>query len=228
MKVKNKYIFTIITFTLVVTGVVFGLTLSAFTSKDVVTNKFMAGEILTQIIEKDQDDNEFDKDMEIDQGQEIVKKVYIKNPSKVDSLVRVSITTRWVDPNDDNKVLPINYGDVQLNFDDGIETNSNLNWYKGNDGYYYYKKVLKGCDNIEGKDITEILLKSVKFNKTIDNFYKNMKFKVDVKAEAVEPTRVENSDGTFSYNYSHMWGNINQQEIHQLLKGLVDSKYIND
>jgi predicted ribosomally synthesized peptide with SipW-like signal peptide len=228
MKVKNKYIFTIITFTLVVTGVVLGLTLSAFTSKDVVTNKFMAGEILTQIIEKDQDDNEFDKDMEIDQGQEIVKKVYIKNPSKVDSLVRVSITTRWVDPNDDSKVLPINYGDVQLNFDDGIETNSNLNWYKGNDGYYYYKKVLKGCDNIEGKDITEILLKSVKFSQTIDNFYNNMKFKVDVKAEAVEPTRVENSDGTFTYNYSHMWGNINQQEIHQLLKGLVDSKYIND
>lgn len=228
MKVKNKYIFTIITFTLVVSGVVIGLTLSAFTSKDIVTNNFMAGEILTQIIEKDQDDNEFDKDMEIDQGQEIVKKVYIKNPSKVDSLVRVSITTRWVDPNDDSKVLPINYGDVQLIFDDGIEANSNLNWYKGNDGYYYYKKLLKGCDNIEGKDITEILLKSVKFNQTIDNSYRNMEFKVDVKAEAVEPTRVNNNDGTFTYNYSHMWGNINQQEIHQLLKGLVDSKYIDD
>lgn len=225
MKIKKKYIYTIITLTLILTSIIIGLTLASFSSKDVVTNNFKAGEILTEIIEKDENDNDYEDEKEITKDKEIIKKVYVKNPSKTESLVRVSITTRWVDPKDDTRVLSIKDEDITLNFDDGIDNNTNANWYKGNDGYYYYKRILKGIGDTEGKDITEVLLKSVKFNMGISDFYNNMEFKVDVKAEAVEATRKENSDGSLVYNYNYMWSNIKDQNLLDMLNGLVDGEY---
>lgn len=221
MKEKKKYIYIFITLSLIITLIVSGLTLASFTSKDVVTNNFKAGEIITKIIEKDENDNEYKDDKETTSDKAIIKKVYVKNPSKTDSLVRVSITTRWIDPEDDTKVLPIKDEDITLNFDNGIDDNTNANWYKGKDGYYYYKKILKGGGNTEGKDITEVLLKSVKFNKEISELYNNMEFKVDIKAEAVEVTRIENSDGSIVYKYGYMWSNIEEQEVLDLLNDLI-------
>lgn len=221
MKEKKKYIYIFITLSLIITLIVSGLTLASFTSKDVVTNNFKAGEIITKIIEKDENDNEYKDDKETTSDKAIIKKVYVKNPSKTDSLVRVSITTRWIDPEDDTKVLPIKDEDITLNFDNGIDDNTNANWYKGKDGYYYYKKILKGSGNTEGKDITEVLLKSVKFNKEISELYNNMEFKVDIKAEAVEVTRIENSDGSIVYKYGYMWSNIEEQEVLDLLNDLI-------
>ena len=225
MKIKKKYIYTFITLTLILTAIIIGLTLASFSSMDVVTNNFKVGEILTEIIEKDKNDNEYEEEQETTGDKEIIKKVCVKNPSKTNSLVRVSITTRWVDPKDETRVLPIKDVDIILNLDDGIDNNTNANWYKGNDGYYYYKRILKGIGDTEGKDITEILLKSVKFNKGISDFYNNMEFKVDVKAEAVETTRKENSDGSLVYNYNYMWGNIKDQNLLEMLNGLVDKEY---
>lgn len=226
---KKKRIYIIITLTLIfITIVAIGLTLATFNSKDIATNKLKVGEILTEIIEKDKDDNNFEEERKTTGDEEIIKKVYVQNPSKTDSLVRVSITTRWVDPQNASRVLKIKAEDITLKFDDGIENNNNENWYKGDDGYYYYKKVLKGNGDTEGKDRTELLLKAVKFNNGISDFYYNMEFKVDVKAEAVETTRVKNNDNSFSYKYNYMWSNIKDQNIHQLLKSLVDSQYIND
>lgn len=226
---KKKRIYIIITLTLIfITIVAIGLTLATFNSKDIATNKLKVGEILTEIIEKDKDDNNFEEERKTTGDEEIIKKVYVQNPSKTDSLVRVSITTRWVDPQNASRVLKIKAEDITLKFDDGIENNTNENWYKGDDGYYYYKKVLKGNGDTDGKDRTELLLKSVKFNNGISDFYNDMEFKVDVKAEAVETTRVKNNDNSFSYKYNYMWSNIKDQNIHQLLKSLVDSQYIND
>jgi len=227
MKNKKKYIYSIITLTLISIGIFIGLTSASFSSKDVVTNKLQVGEILTQIIEKDENKDDYKDKNVTTKNEEIIKEVYVKNPSRTDSLVRVSISTRWVDPNNAARVLPIKDGDVALNIEEGIDNNinSNLNWYKGNDGYYYYKKILKGSGDIDGKDITDILLKSVKFNGDISSYYSDMEFKVDVKVEAVETTRIKNNDGSLEYKYNYMWSNIKDSNLHVLLKALVDSQY---
>lgn len=228
MKNKKVYIITIITLTLIMTSLAIGMTLSSFSSKDITTNKLNIGEIQTAIIERDENGIEFKDEKEVTGGEQITKKVYVQNPSKTNSLVRVSITTRWVDPTDDSRVLPINDEDILLEFDSGINENVNANWYKGDDGYYYYKKILRGSGDADGRDTTELLLKSVKFKQEISDFYKDMVFKVDVKAESIETTRIQNSEGITVYKYNYMWTNIKDQNLHDLLRALVDSEYIND
>ena len=64
------------------------------------------------------------------------KEVWTENPIDTDSLVRVSINVRLFDPNNPQEVKAIDMEKIKLNFMD----NYSDYWYKGNDGYYYYKK----------------------------------------------------------------------------------------
>ena len=129
-----------------------GSVIAFFISRDTVTNNFKSGDIQTEIEENfnpktgEKIFNKFKYCTKCsDFSTACTKEVWIKNPIDIDSLVRVSITLRMVDPNNTNNIIPVDLDKVELVFSEDC----NNNWYKGDDGYYYYKTVLKGSEKTE-------------------------------------------------------------------------------
>ena len=58
------------------------LSLASFTSSDKVKNKAEVGYIDTSIIEKDENDETYDENKQVEEGDTITKKEYIKNNTK--------------------------------------------------------------------------------------------------------------------------------------------------
>lgn len=184
-----------------------GAVIAFYISRDTVINNFNTGDIQTKIEEK------FDPK----KGE---KEVWIKNPIDIDSLVRVSITLRMVDLNNPNNIIPVDLDKVELVFFEDYKNN----WYKGNDGYYYYKTVLKGNEK------TESLLKEIKILETYDKENLGMEVSIDIKAEAVQSTRYEITNELGSkeirYVFNENWTEIpKDKELQEILKGAVDLRY---
>lgn len=53
-------------------------------------------------------------------------------------------------------------------------------WTQGDDGYFYYNKVLKPGE------VTEPIFNNVAFSGTMDNMYRDAEVTVDVAAQAVQ------------------------------------------
>lgn len=161
------------------------ISLAYFVDNDININTLRVGKI----------DIEINEDFDPSIGK---KEVRITNPSKSPSFVRVSISGRWVNPNDLNEVLPEDDSLVTLVFADGFEEN----WCYSDDGYYYYKKEL------EGNATTEMLLEKVIFSSDIDknSIYEGMEYRVEVKAEAVQSNKYINENGEEVYPYKEVWG----------------------
>lgn len=154
-----------------------------FTDSDSVTNKFGVANIDVEIDENftppiDWNGNSHDK---------IVK---VQNNSTGPALIRISIQKRWVDEKGNPWAGDANF--IKLNF----SKNENKLWVDGEDGYFYYNKILAE------KEVTEAILDSVELNipPELKDRYKNKKVIVDVKAEAVQAT----VDG-----YNAAWKNLN-------------------
>ena len=212
---KNKVIVLIGIF-IIITGTIFGMTISYFISKDKVDNYIKIGEIATEIIEKDEKGDEYNKDKDVKKGEEIVKKVTIKNPSKNKSLVRVSITARLVDPSDTKKILEMPSNLIKFIFVNNYENN----WYKDSKtNYFYYNKILKG------EEESECLLEKVKLSDDISDELKHMELKIDIKAEAVEARKI-NDNSRVIYKYEEVWTNINNKILNKKLRLLVDNDYL--
>lgn len=156
------------------------ISLAYFTSKENKENKFSIGSIQTKINE------DFDKNSEEVKNLSTIavkKKVCIENTGKNPVLVRVIITPQW-EKTDENGNIIGNIvsasNQVQLNFSNDISKN----WIKGNDGYYYYNKVL------EPKETTSYLLESVQLKDNIPSDekdeYKDRELAINVSSEATQ------------------------------------------
>lgn len=118
------------------------------------------------------------------------KLVQVQNNSTGPALIRISIQKRWVDEKGNSWAGDLNF--IKLNFSKHA---GNL-WVNGDDGYFYYNKILpKG-------EVTEAILDSVELNipKDLKERYIGKKVIVDVKSEAVQAT----VDG-----YNAVWKNLN-------------------
>ncbi|WP_024614360.1 BsaA family SipW-dependent biofilm matrix protein [Clostridium sp. Ade.TY] len=156
------------------------ISLAYFTSKENKENKFSIGSIQTKINE------DFDKNSEEVKNLSTIavkKKVCIENTGKNPVLVRVIITPQW-EKTDENGNIIGNIvsasNQVQLNFSNDISKN----WIKGNNGYYYYNKVL------EPKETTSYLLESVQLKDNIPSDekdeYKDRELAINVSSEATQ------------------------------------------
>lgn len=155
-----------------------------FRDFDSETNKFGVANIDVEIDEK------FDPTTDWN-GISYDKVVKVQNNSTGPALIRISIQKRWVDENGNPWAGDANL--IKLNFS---EHEGNL-WVDGNDGYFYYKKILAE------KEVTQAILDSVELNDIPDALkerYKGKKVIVDVKTEAVQAT----VDG-----YNSTWKNLN-------------------
>lgn len=155
-----------------------------FRDFDSETNKFGVANIDVEIEEDFRPSTDWN-------GSSHEKVVKVQNNSTGPALIRISIQKRWVDENGNPWAGDANL--IKLNFS---EHEGNL-WVDGNDGYFYYKKILAE------KEVTEAILDSVELNDIPDALkerYKGKKVIVDVKTEAVQAT----VDG-----YNATWKNLN-------------------
>lgn len=183
---SNKKIIALSIIVTILVLIAMGRTLAYFTSKDTVVNRFDTGDIKANIqepgfIPKDDWD-----------GQSYDKVVEIKNTGKNENFIRVSITPRWVDENDNPWAGDVSDKVVFLEFQNLIDiptdnTWTPNKWVKGSDDFYYYTSIL------DVDKTTEKLLNSVKANITkaeVDypEDYEGKYLKIDVKVEAVQTT----------------------------------------
>ena len=168
-----------------------------FVDHDVVTNNFNVATIDVDIKEDFTPPNNWD-------GSVNEKLVKIQNNSTGPALIRVSIQKRW--ENNDGTSWAGNTEFINLNF----SNNKNNLWINGNDGYFYYNKIL------EKAELTDPLLDSVNLNipGELSNLYKGKRVTIDVDVEAVQATL----DG-----YNATWKNLNT-DIKSMLDVLCRGK----
>jgi len=155
-----------------VAAMLVGGTLAWFTFHQDMDNHFTTGSVKTNIHEKF--DPEKGKDMQ--PGVKVTKQVSVENTGKSAALLRVKITPVW----DAKGNLP------QSDATEAVDLNlaNNSDWIKGNDGYYYYTKVLaKGATSSQLLDSVDI---KGTFNMTED--YQNRGLTVKVESDAIQTT----------------------------------------
>ena len=222
MKSRKKMILTGVLLLIMIVAV--SGSIAFYTSEDSAINKFIAGDSDIKI-EEEFEEGDWDGDLR-------VKKVQIANNSYSDSLVRVSITPRWVNEDGSpfsgdtsSKTISLNFSkNLKNSIDDVNILASEGQWFKGQDGYYYYMKKLEGKINEENKSLTSILLESVSLADGIvlGDEYKGKTLKVDVKAETVQATNHdEDNDGENEYQFEKVWLNVDK-EISNKLKEILD------
>lgn len=154
-----------------------------FTDSDSVTNNFGVANIDVDIDEDFKTPTNWD-------GSSHEKLVKVQNNSTGPALIRITIQKRWVDDKENPWAGDANF--IKLNF----SKNEKKLWVDGEDGYFYYNKILpKG-------EVTEAILDSVELNipENLKDRYIDKKVIVDVKTEAVQAT----VDG-----YNAVWKNLN-------------------
>ena len=102
-------------------------------------------------------------------GTTVTKIAEVKNTGAADAWVRVQVTQNI---QRDGELYP-NDGLVTLDY-------NATDWTQGDDGYFYYNKVLKPGE------VTEPIFNNVAFSGTMDNMYRNAEVTVDVAAQAVQ------------------------------------------
>lgn len=99
----------------------------------------------------------------------VKQNIKVENTGEVEEYVRATIVVSWIDGQGDTvaqTVIPSDYT-MSLN---------NTDWFKGSDGYYYYK------EKVEAGAQTENLINSF----TADTTYEGQTLKLDVVASAIQ------------------------------------------
>lgn len=166
-----------------------------FTDSDSKTNNFGVANIDVEIEEGFKPPADWN-------GSHHEKVVKVQNNSTGPALIRISIQKRWVDSTENTWAGDANF--IKLNF----SNNEGNLWVDGNDGYFYYNKVMAE------KEVTQPILDSVELIIPVElkGRYKDKKVIVDVKTEAVQAT----VDG-----YNATWKNLNN-DIKTILNELCN------
>lgn len=150
-----------------------GMTYASWQSQGETINKISMASVKGQIVE------EYDQDQVVYPNATVDKIVQVKNTGTVDALPRVKIEKAWGDSRDENGKLLIN---PDLSTDNIEITYNTEKWtYDPNDGYFYYKEVLKPGD------ITDSLFDSFTVNgENTGGEYKNKLADIIVSMELVQ------------------------------------------
>lgn len=110
-------------------------------------------------------------------GETVNKKPYLNNTGETDLLVRIKVTEQWV--NSEGTVQSgVDADIVQKNYTDAWQND----WIEGNDGYFYYKKVLKAGT------ASDVILKSIALSPEASNDshafnYSNLQYNLMFQSE---------------------------------------------
>lgn len=192
-RTKNKRFLLAVLFLvvpLIITGYL-GYTYASMTDYDEKKNFFRVGNLEAKIVEEFKPPTIFEKDIRY------TKNVTVVNEGEQKAFIRVMsmpmITTK---DNDTGDTIVLNSGPKAL----AINYNFN-DWVDGQDGYYYYKKIL----NIGEK--SKELFSTVQL---LEN-YLNTQLTVEVKVEAINTTK---------YAYRDAWWGSENPPTNNVLKNI--------
>lgn len=159
-------------------------TTAYFSYEDTATNVITAGDIKIELQEWAIPDGggdriPFEDVIDVQPGMEVSKIVQIKNIGGQDAWVRIVID-KAITLADDVE------GKIDLSL---ISYDLNTNYWTEQDGYYYYKKILKA------DEITEPLFTKVIFSPDMSNLYQHSKAVINVNAQATQA--IHNGDTVF-------------------------------
>lgn len=158
-------------------GILGGYTYASFTDKDSQENNFTVSGLKGAIVE------EFTPPGTISAGQTYTKKVMIKNDEQAPLFVRVLVQPEMT--SSDGQVL------LASNIGKEIQLDIGSDWLLGEDGFYYYKKVLNS------NETTQSLFTKVKLANNLDTNYQNMKLTINIKSETVSAAGLNFRDAYF-------------------------------
>lgn len=163
----------------VTAAVAAGSTLAYFTAEDTAVNTISTGNLDIAIHEYQLSDKGeipyTDPTTPVMPGDCISKKVRVENTGYGSAYIRAKIDMSF--EGDEQEELPTEL----INLDIGKD------WTIGNDGYYYYKYIVKS-----GEETTN-LFTNVYFDDDMGNEYQNKKLKINIDAEAIQS---KNNDRT--------------------------------
>ncbi len=135
------------------------------------------GNILTMSSFKNQIEEEYHAPAHVDPGQTVDKVVNVKNTGTADSMVRVRIKKMFGETREDGTFVPDDSLDPDM-----IQIRCNTGaWLYRNDGYYYYKGILKA-----GTGTREPLFRSYTLSRKADNAYRKKEARIVVTIESVQ------------------------------------------
>lgn len=173
IKVKRSQILLMITVMICVTAIGGVYAWSKLSAS--VTNKINTPTVDVEVVE------EFDEQAKVDWYQSVDKKVQFKNTGTAPVFIRVSYVELWKDASDKVLSSVVNGQEiVKKNW-----TNAWKNeWVDGNDGWFYYKKVL------QPNDLCSKILISLEFDSSnlgeLADFYGNASYSLKFVSEAVQ------------------------------------------
>lgn len=176
MKRKKKFVHIFWIVPVIVVCLVIGsaVAYAAMTVREEKANIFQIGDLQTKVNEV------FNEPTTILLDTSVEKKIAVENTGTINQFVRVMIHPEIQLKNgESNQLLPSQIGEeIVLDLD-------NVNWKFGEDGYYYYLKILKPGQT----NISENLFKNVKLKKGLGPEYHNAAFSLLVKVEAINCTK---------------------------------------
>ena len=184
MKLNKK--FQVLAVAGVLTVGIVGGTLAWFTSQDSTTNKFTTGSIKEQGTDGIKITEEFDEPKNMLPGDEVNKDVQIRNTASYDQFIRVKLIPKFVDVNNNRQVINkkdgvvLDTNKIELKFKHEINNKNEGEWYKGNDGYFYY------IGKVGAESYTNTLLDSVTLANDAGNEYRGLGFDIDVETDSIQ------------------------------------------
>lgn len=176
LKTKEK-LKPIITLLIIVSMSIIGITIAFFTSSTYFENKFQASVYNVSIEE------EFYNDWG-------TKKVNFINKDSTPVVIRVSYSELWHLKNEDSSKVTKKLSN-KINNQDVVEKQWTTSWdsfIQGDDGWYYYPRVLQEGDNLQ-------ILESITLNTdlikdlTSYNDYSTSKYELDFSFESIQATK---------------------------------------
>lgn len=149
-----------------------GMTLASWRTEDSTVNSITMGSVSGHIIE------EYNQGQTVSPSATVTKKVQVENTGTMDVIVRVKIEKAWGDYRDSDGKLKVN---PTLSTDNILITYNTNKWLYRDDGYFYFKDVLKPGE------ITPTLFDSFTVDgETTCGEYKNKTADIIVTAELVQ------------------------------------------
>ena len=170
---RQKTLLLIMSLTLILLTA-FGVTLAYLMTKtDSLTNTFQPSSTGIEIIE--------------DFNSKIKENVHIKNTGDTDVYVRIQLVGNWyrtITENDQNVEQLAGKSTWEVP-DEFLNISTNDKWFRGTDGYFYYKEA------IAPESITENIIDSIELKKDSDGTYQGL----EIIAECIQ-SRGTTFDGT--------------------------------
>ena len=106
-----------------------------------------------------------------------------KTPTNVDAYIRVTFAATWEDPADDYAAVA---KDTKAFYDNLAKATLNADWFKGSDGFYYYKHIVK-----VGESTSQVFTSSITI--PADDSGNGYELNVQILAEAIQADGVDGS-----------------------------------